>query len=212
MKKIIATLVAVALIAALGGAAFVYSGVYNVAADEEHWGITYRIMETVRIQSIRAHAAGVNAPANLADQDRILAGTVHFATHCATCHSAPGVNADDLAEGMYPKPPELTDASRMWQPRELFWIVKRGIKMSGMPSWADHGDDQLWNSVAFLRKLPDLTADDYKQLLEAAKAKRIGHQMGSMPMNDNGSKRNPPKAVPEGGRGPAPQESQHPQH
>lgn len=77
----------------------------------------------------------------------------------------------------------MTAAARAWKPRELFWIVKHGIKMSGMPSWADHGDDQLWNSVAFLQKLPNLRAEDYDSLLAAAKAKGIGHQMGDMPMN-----------------------------
>ncbi|MBX9846277.1 MAG: cytochrome c [Xanthobacteraceae bacterium] len=193
MRQIIATMAAIALLGLLGGAAFVYTGVYDVGADEKHWGITYRLIEKVRMQSIRAHAADIHAPGSLDDQDRVLAGAVHFATHCAICHSAPGAEAEDLAKGMYPEPPALTDAARDWKPRELFWIVKHGIKMSGMPSWADHGDDQLWNSVAFLKKLPTLTAEDYNRLVAAAKAKGIGHQMNDMPMNggDQGTKTTP---------------------
>lgn len=182
MRQIIGTLIGLTALGALGGIAFVYSGAYNIGADEPHWSMTYRVMETVRVRSIKAHAANIAVPANLGDQDRILAGAVHFATHCAICHSAPGVKASDLAEGMYPKPPELTHVPGMWAPGELFWIVKHGIKMSGMPSWADHGDDQLWNSVAFLQKLPTLTPDSYKQLLESAKAKGIGHEMSDMQM------------------------------
>jgi mono/diheme cytochrome c family protein len=169
--KTIGTLAALVAAGAVGGIAFVYSGFYDVGADKPHWPITHRILETVRHRSIKAHAAGITAPANLGDQDRITAGAVHFATHCAICHSAPGVKAGDLAQGMYPKPPELTHVSRKWAPGELFWILKHGIKMSAMPSWADHADDQLWNSVAFLEKLPDMTPDDYKKLLETAKAK-----------------------------------------
>lgn len=181
MGKIIGTLIGLAVVGALGGIAFVYFGIYDVGADEPHWSVTYRIMETARARSIKAHAANIVVPANLGDQNRILAGAVHFATHCAICHSAPGVQAGDLAEGMYPKPPELTHVPNMWAPGELFWIVKHGIKMSGMPSWGDHGDDQLWNSVAFMQKLPDLRPNDYKKLLETAKVRGIGHEMSGMP-------------------------------
>lgn len=190
MGKIIGTLIGLAVVGALGGIAFLYFGIYNVGADEPHWSVTYRIMETARARSIKAHAGNVVVPANLGDQDRILAGAVHFATHCAICHSAPGVQAGDMAEGMYPKPPELVHASGMWSPGELFWIVKHGIKMSGMPSWGDHGDDQLWNSVAFMQKLPDLRPNDYKKLLETAKVRGIAHEMGGMqtgkPTNSSG--------------------------
>ncbi len=181
MRHIIGIILAIILIALLGGAAFVYSGIYNVGADEAHWDVTYRLIQIGRTQSIRAHAAGIKTPADLDKQNRILAGAVHFSTHCAACHSAPGAQAQDMAEGMYPKPPALKDVSAIWKPRELFWIVKHGIKLSGMPSWADHGDDQLWNSVAFLQRLPNLTAEDYKKLLDAAKAKGIGHEMGEKP-------------------------------
>lgn len=177
MGKIVGTLIGVAAVAALGGIAFVYFGVYNVGADEPHWSVTYQIMETARARSIKARAANITVPDNLSDQDRILTGAVHFATHCAICHSAPGVQASDLAEGMYPKPPELTHVPNMWAPSELFWIVKHGIKMSGMPSWGDHGDDQLWNSVAFMQKLPDMTPNNYKNLLDTAKVRGIGHEM-----------------------------------
>jgi mono/diheme cytochrome c family protein len=187
MRKIIGTLVGVTALGALGGIGFVYSGAYDIGADQPHWAMTSRFLEIVRIRSVKAHAANIALPSNLGDQARILAGAVHFASHCAICHSAPGVAASDLAEGMYPKPPELTHAPGMWSARELFWIVKHGIKMTGMPSWADHGDDQLWNSVAFLQKLPSLTPDSYKQLLESTKEKGIGHQMNDMPMQTPGT-------------------------
>ena len=48
---------------------------------------------------------------------------------------------------------------------ELFWILKHGIKMAGMPAWADHSDDELWATVAFLRKLPGMTEPDYARLV-----------------------------------------------
>lgn len=204
MKKAIRTLVGLVAIALVGGATFIYSGVYNVGADETHWSMTYRLMETVRVRSIKARAAGIAVAPNLDDQDRVLAGAVHFSTHCAICHSAPGVEAGDMAQGMYPKPPELAHVPGVWKPNELFWIVKHGIKMSGMPSWADHGDDQLWNSVAFMQKLPDLTSDGYKKLLQTAKAKGIGHEMSGMQMNEGGAQPAAKTTPPSKGTAPSP--------
>ncbi len=194
---IVATMGALALAGALGGFAFVYSGFYDIGAGEPHWQITLSGPgdRTPPFHQV-SRGGDIVPPTNLGDQDRILAGAVHFATHCAICHSAPGAKAKDLAEGMYPKPPELTNASRTWSPGELFWIVKHGIKMSGMPSWADHGDDQLWNSVAFLESLPSMTPENYKKLLETANAKGIGHQMGGMQVDEAGSQAGA-KAMPE---------------
>jgi len=182
MKATIVTLGAAGVAALLGAAAFIYLGVFDVAANDPHWPITYRILETARIQSVKARAKGISAPSNLNDHARIVAGTAHFADHCASCHSAPGVEAEDMAEGMYPKPPTLTHAAQKWTPSELFWIVKHGIKMSGMPSWADHGDDDLWNAVAFIEKLPAMSDEDYGKLV-AESAAAGGHMMhGDMPM------------------------------
>jgi mono/diheme cytochrome c family protein len=182
MKTVITTIGALALAGVLGAGAFIYLGIFNVAASEPHWPVTYRIMETAGIRSIRTHARGIKAPENLGDPARIVSGTAHFADHCATCHSAPGVEADDMAEGMYPKPPALTNAAKTWTPSELFWIVKNGIKMSGMPSWADHGSDDLWSVVAFLEKLPGLSDADYGKLFTESAAAG-GHVMHpDMPM------------------------------
>ena len=187
MKTVIVTVAALTLTAVLSAGAFIYLGIFDVAADDPHWSVTSRIMETARTRSIEVRAASIQPPSNLEDHGRIVGGTSHFAEHCATCHSAPGVEADDMAEGMYPKPPILTHAARKWTPSELFWIVKNGIKMSGMPSWADHSDEDLWNAVAFLEKLPDLSEADYQKLVKESTAKG-GHMMhGDMPMRMDGA-------------------------
>ena len=120
------------------------------------------------------HATGIPVPAGLDDHGTIVTGTEHFAAHCAICHGAPGVPKGEIAAGLYPQPPNLDHAAKQLSPAELFWIVKNGIKMSGMPSWADHSDDELWATVAFLEKLPGMTEQDYAQLVIASIA-RGGH-------------------------------------
>src|SRR5262249_16483819 len=151
-------------------AAFVYSGSYYVGADQPHWSVTTWLLNEARNRSIRAHASGIATPNGLDDPAKIIAGVSHYSDHCATCHGARGVEPGDLAEGLNPRPPNLPDAPRFYSPGELFWIAKHGIRMTGMPSWGDHSDDELWATVAFIEKLPGMTDRDYAKLIEASRA------------------------------------------
>ncbi len=160
------------------GAFLIYAGAYDVAATRHHWPLTEWVLDTARIRSIKAHAAGIMPPAGLDDQTKILMGTEHFADHCAICHGAPGVPKGDIAHGLYPQPPDLAITSKTYTDAELFWIVKHGIKMSGMPGWADHGDDELWATVGFIEKLPDMTDQDYARLVAASRAQGGHRQEG----------------------------------
>ena len=167
MRCIIASILIAGIFGLLGGFAVIYTGAYDVAATEPHWPVTHWIMETARIRSIEAHAAGIRAPPNFNDPTNIPIGVEHFAAHCAVCHGAPGVPRGDIAQGLYPPPPDLAKAATLYIPGELFWIVKNGIKMTGMPSWADHSDAELWATVAFVKKLPDMSEQDYARLVMA---------------------------------------------
>jgi mono/diheme cytochrome c family protein len=168
MRTVIASILIAVLVVLVGGSAFVYSGLYDVAATDPHWPVTLWALETARTRSIRAQASGIEAPPGLDDPTKILIGVEHFAAHCAVCHGAPGVPKGDIAQGLYPAPPDLVTAGKFFSDGELFWIVKHGIKMTGMPSWSDHSDQELWATVAFLKALPGLTEQDYAKLVMAS--------------------------------------------
>ena len=161
MRTVILTLLTALGLAVFGGFAFIYAGVYDVGATRPHWPLTYWAMETVRLHSVKTRAAGITPPPWMAEEAKAIDGTAHFAAHCASCHGAPGVPRGEIAEGLYPKPADLKDVTLRYTPGELFWILKNGIKMSGMPSWSAHSDDELWVTVAFLDKLPGMTEADY---------------------------------------------------
>ncbi|MGE0372941.1 MAG: cytochrome c [Gammaproteobacteria bacterium] len=165
MRTTLLTLLVVLVFAVAGGLAFIYSGVYNISATRPHWPITEWAIETMRSNSIKAHASGITLPPGMTDEAAVISGTEHFAAHCASCHGAPGVPRGDIANGLYPKPPDLAHAARHYTPGELFWIVKNGIKMTGMPAWNDHSDKELWATVAFLQKLPGMSEADYAKLV-----------------------------------------------
>jgi mono/diheme cytochrome c family protein len=179
MRTVVATLAITLATVLIGGAVFVYSGVYHIGATTPDWSITHWVMDTARLRSIKAHAAGITAPPGLDDPAKLLIGTEHFAAHCAVCHGAPGVPKGDIGRGLYPPPPDLARATQLYSPGELFWIARNGIKMTGMPAWIDHSDEELWAIVAFINKLPGMSEEDYARLVMASMAHGGHHHGGS---------------------------------
>ena len=154
--------------------AIVYAGFLNVAADAPHSDLTYAIMETVRSRSISARSKNIRLP-KLDDEKLIAAGAEHYAEMCSECHLSPGNNDTDIRAGLYPKPPDLTKRIQA-SPQETFWVIKHGIKMSGMPAWGKtHDDASIWGLVAFLQKLPNLTFVQYRAFAESKRESRHPH-------------------------------------
>ncbi len=176
---ILGTVVAACAIFAAAGLIVIYAGIYDVGATAPHWRVTEWLLQTARLRSIAWHASGIQPPANLDSEANLLLGVDHFAAHCAVCHGAPGVPKGDIAEGLYPAPPDLKQAAQRYTPAELFWILRHGIKMSGMPAWSDHTDAELWATVGFLEKLPTMTEADYAKLIMANVMQGGGHHHGS---------------------------------
>ncbi|MEZ5776937.1 MAG: c-type cytochrome [Paracoccaceae bacterium] len=152
MKTVILTLLALGLLTVSGAAAVVGFGLYNVSARSGHLpGVSWALHTTYR-NSVRLRAPSAQeVPDTLTDPDLIELGARHYETACAFCHAAPGQRQPATAGAMVPRPPHVTDAVSDWQPRHLFWIIREGVKMSGMPHWpAADRDDEIWSVVAYL--------------------------------------------------------------
>lgn len=159
----IGVLVSIAVAAAL---AFVYSGVYDISATSPHYDITYRILKTVRDQSIKRAARGVKVP-ELDDPEKVHKGFSNFHAMCVTCHGSPGSAPSEIGKGLYPEAPSLVDAAKRRTPAELFTIIKSGIKMSGMPAWElTHSGEEIWALVAFLNQFPAMPPNEYQEAVE----------------------------------------------
>jgi mono/diheme cytochrome c family protein len=176
MQKRKVLLIAAATTAALGVAALlvaagvIYSGVYNVASTRQHWQVTHTVLETAMRQSVRLRARAIAEPP-LADERMALRGAACFRDKCVQCHGAPGVAPSDIGKSMQPLPGPLVDAAHHWRARELYWVTRHGIKMSGMPAWEYRlADSELWDLVAFMERLPQLNAPQYAQWLARAPA------------------------------------------
>lgn len=162
--KTLKTVVATIAVLILAGLAFIFSGVYNVGADVPHWTITRLMLAATRESSVEQRSEDLTVP-NLDDPARIREGAEHYARMCAGCHLAPGSGSSDFRQALYPHPPDLVKHGDGPSPKEIFWVTKHGLKMTGMPAWGkSHSDDDLWNIVAFVRKMPGMSADQYREL------------------------------------------------
>jgi mono/diheme cytochrome c family protein len=146
---------------------FTYSGAYNVAALSSSGGIVDWLASTMMDHSVRAHASGIKVP-GLDDSTLVALGFDHYKEMCIACHGSPAGGMSEAGMGLNPKAPELSEAARDWGPAELYWIIKNGVKMTGMPAFAPtHSERELWAMVAFLQKLKNMTPAEYKALASA---------------------------------------------
>ena len=167
MKPVPALALAGALLAVLApaaGLAVAYSGIYNISATSPHLQPVFSLLEIALRHSVRLRARDIKPPA-LDPPERILRGAALYRDKCVQCHGAPGVAQDDIGKSMQPLPGPLVDALQRWRPREIYWITRHGIKMSGMPAWEFHlSDGDLWSVVAFMQHLPTLTPGAYRDI------------------------------------------------
>jgi cytochrome c553 len=149
---------------ALGGLLLAWSGLYNIAASRGHFAITEWFLQFGMRNSVEARADTIEPPP-LDRPDLYRLGAGHFHSGCAPCHGAPGLRPGLPAQHALPPAPDLSKLSDEWTEAQLFWIVKHGIKYTGMPAWPSQDrDDEVWAVIAFLKRLPRLDAQGYRDL------------------------------------------------
>lgn len=161
--RVLAVIGALAIVAALGAMVFLLGGYFDVATGWEDPPPVKAVVARIREASIARHATDA-PPADLGSETRVKAGARAFATlGCVNCHGAPGVTWQKFSEGMNPDPPDLKEVVGELSPPKVFYVVKNGIRMTGMPGFSGAAsDDELWSLVSYLKKLPDVSEADYK--------------------------------------------------
>jgi mono/diheme cytochrome c family protein len=162
--RTLAVIGALAIVIAVGAAVFFFGGYFNVAASEPNPGIVNWALVKVRMASID-HRARLASPVDVDSPEVVRAGARAFSERgCTNCHGAPGVKWQKFSEGLNPDPPDLKEIAQEREPAQLFWAIKNGIKMTGMPSFGAIGvdDKEIWSVVAFIRKLPNTSEADFK--------------------------------------------------
>jgi mono/diheme cytochrome c family protein len=162
--RVLALIGVLAILVVVGAAAYFFGGFYSVAGTAQDPAVVTSALVHIRLASISRHATGV-PPMSVDDPAVVQAGARAFAARgCVNCHGGPGVKWAKFSEGLNPSPPDLKDVVGGLEPSELFWVVKNGINMTGMPSFGSIGvpDQEIWSIAAFLKKLPSVSEQDYK--------------------------------------------------
>lgn len=171
-KRVAAWLVAaLAASGAALGAAVIYFGLYDVSATGPHTVPVHALLDVALTRSVKVRSADIDVPDDLDSPTRIQRGDALFRAHCVQCHGAPGQAPEPYALGLNPAPASLVGSARERPAAEMFWITRHGVKMTGMPAWQYRlTDDQIWDVVAFMRVLPTLSPEEYRDLAQPAAA------------------------------------------
>jgi mono/diheme cytochrome c family protein len=162
--RLLALIGALAIAGALAAAGFFFGGFFDIAATWQDPPPVASAIARVRNAAIQRHATD-RPPANFGDSSRVQAGAKAFAAAgCVNCHGAPGVKWAKFSEGLNPDPPDLKEVAGELDPPEIFWVVKNGIRMTGMPSFGAIGvsDDDIWSIAAFVKKIGGVSEADYQ--------------------------------------------------
>jgi cytochrome c553 len=150
--------------AALAAILIMATGIYDIGASKPHFAVTYWLLDFAKRRSIETQSLMIRAP-KLDDRGMITLGAAHYLGGCAQCHGAPGLPRNPVASSMLPQPADLVRVAPTWTSAQLFWIVRNGLKYTGMPAWPDvTREDEVWALVAFLRTLPTITQQQYARL------------------------------------------------
>ncbi|MDP3572863.1 MAG: c-type cytochrome [Archangium sp.] len=157
--------------AAVGGAVVliallvVTTGLVPIKASSGHWAITAWFLEFTKDRSVATHSLAVTLPPREAAW-LVMKGAGHYEGGCRPCHGSPGLPLPRVAGAMTPHPPALAQLVSQRDSEQLFYVIKHGIKFTGMPAWpTQQRDDEVTAVVAFLEELPHLDAERYRQLV-----------------------------------------------
>ena len=154
--KIVAIIGVLVLVIVIGGLLFTYSGIYNVAATIPHNSLTEWLLSTISDRSVKHQAKDISPPSYLNDAEIIKAGSIRYQDNCVVCHGTPMSYPGKIGKGLNPGPPKLWESAKELSAGEMYWVIKNGIKMTGMPYWShEYKEEDTWSVVAFLRQFPN---------------------------------------------------------
>ncbi|HTD52664.1 MAG TPA: cytochrome c [Thermoanaerobaculia bacterium] len=150
---------------ALGAGVALTAGLVDFSASTPPGRLEQRLATFALNRSIERHAPKVANPLARSPA-AVAAGLVLFRTHCVDCHGAPGVDPTEAGASLNPPAPGLTLARvQARSDGELKWIVSNGVRMTGMPAFgASRNEEEVWQLVAALRRLPHLSPEERKVL------------------------------------------------
>ena len=167
LRKVILLASAAAIIAAIAYGASVIRGGFSTRTEPSR--VEAAVARTVRNWSIpRADRGEPNPWAEAVTAEIMADARAHWADHCASCHANDGSGNTEIGQNLYPKAPDMRlPATQNLTDGELYYIIRNGIRLTGMPAWGDPDtlqDDDSWQLVLFIRHLAAITPEELKEM------------------------------------------------
>ena len=156
MRKVLLGAVLTLALLLLTALAAMRLGLMPVNADGTHSSVEARIMPVVLHASVARRAGRETNPISL-NEDNLKAGASTYKAMCARCHSTPGGDPSVYGQSFYPPAPQLPGEMFPYTDAQLFWLIKHGIRNTGMPAWGSMlSDEEIWQIVSLLKNSQDL--------------------------------------------------------
>jgi mono/diheme cytochrome c family protein len=165
LLKAAAILVCLVVIAGIAVVGYILSA--GLSARNQPRAVDEFVARNIRRVVVARQARGLRNPV-ATSQNVLVEARAHYADHCAVCHANDGSGNTEMGRGLFPKAPDMRLASTQnLSDGELFWIIENGIRFTGMPAWStgtNHGVEDSWKLVHFIRHLPALSAEDISEM------------------------------------------------
>jgi len=134
------------------GIAVAALGLAPVNADQAPTAIEIRILGVALRSALARQAVGVD-PSRPPSTEGLANGAEIYQEMCARCHGEPGKPPSPLGASFYPPAPPLPGHRTDWSDRELFWLIKHGIRNTAMPAWGRLlSDDDVRDVAAVVKR------------------------------------------------------------
>lgn len=160
----------------LGAGAFALGLKRGFSTRDDPSSLEALVARTARRLAVPSHSKELRAPPPT--PALLQEARAHWASHCASCHGEDGAGQTAIGQRLYPRAPDMRAASTQEQTDgELYFVIKNGVRLTGMPAWGEPGDQdpESWALVAFIRTLPKLTPDELAEV--RANLPRTPHQL-----------------------------------
>jgi len=151
----------------IGSFLFILLGGFPANADSTPPAIENWIAKTTLSATLRRHASEEPNPLPVTDEN-LISGIKIYGDNCAICHGAMDAKPSNIATGLYQKAPQFAKDGVEDDPEgHSYWIIKHGIRFTGMPAFPDFTDRQIWLLALFLKhmnSLPPAAASSWKNV------------------------------------------------
>jgi mono/diheme cytochrome c family protein len=130
-------------------------GLADVPADVNPSAMERRLTRFAVQAAVRRNAPKTEKLFQLTDEN-LIAGGILFVNGCAGCHGQPAKSpGEDVPE--YSRPPKFARDASPYSESEMFWVIKHGVRRTGMSAYGPfYSEKEMWTLAALVKHMQNL--------------------------------------------------------